>query len=207
MFTTDKALTATGIVILAAGSSSRLGKPKQLLTYQGKTLLERVLDCAIQTPFRPIVVVLGAYAEEISALRLPEGISIVVNDQWQHGMGTSISVGLSAVLNQQPDMAQVIFSVADQVFITAEVFMALFDRKQQTGKNIIASTYAQAKGVPVLFDKKYFGELLLLAGEQGAKTVLKQHADDTDTILFESGHVDVDTEQDYLKLISSGKSS
>jgi molybdenum cofactor cytidylyltransferase len=191
----------TGIVILAAGNSSRMGQAKQLLTYQGLTLLERVVDAAMQSCFRPVVLVLGAYAEEISELRLPDGIIRTINPNWQEGMASSICTGMATILDQQPQIDNVIIAVADQVFITAEVFAALLKKKQQTGKNIIASSYAKTRGTPVMFDRKYFDLLMSLKGKEGAKIILKQHAGDIEAVAFELGHIDIDTKKDYSDLL------
>lgn len=192
---------STGIIILAAGNSSRMGKPKQLLVYLGKTLLQGVMETALNTPFRPVTVVLGAFAEQILKLTFPEGITFLINENWQRGMSSSISAGLRSILDREPDIENVIIAVADQVFITAAVFGALVEKREQTGKNIIASAYGETKGTPVLFSKKYFNHLLALEGDQGAKMMLKQYPEDLGMIQFERGDVDVDREEDYLRLI------
>ncbi len=191
----------TGIVILAAGGSGRLGKPKQLLTYQDKTFLEIVSDAALETGFKPVVVVLGAYADDILKQQKQPGITYIVNDSWQDGMSSSISAGISAILGKQKDLENIIIAVADQVFITSKVFESLVEKQAKTGKNIIASSYAQTVGTPALFNKKYFDQLISLNGDTGAKNILMQHPDDTETITFEEGNIDIDTETDYNNLI------
>lgn len=165
---------ATGIIILAAGNSSRMGKPKQFLNYQGKTLLETVSDQAVQTSYRPIIVVLGAYAEDILKKHQNQQISYVVNNNWESGMSSSIYAGLSAILDQHRDIENVIIAVADQVFISSIIFEQLLAQHKLTHKNIVASKYAHTIGTPVLFHKNYFPELLALNGNDGAKTMLKK---------------------------------
>ncbi|WP_216848994.1 NTP transferase domain-containing protein [Pedobacter sp. L105] len=192
---------ATGIIILAAGNSSRMGQPKQFLNYQGKTLLEIVSNEALKTPFRPVMVVLGAYAEEILKKHHNPTISYIFNENWHLGMSSSIATGLSAMLDQHKDIENVILSVADQVFISNGIFEKLLLEHELTGKNIIACNYAQTIGTPVLFHKNYFPELLLLSGNEGAKSMLKKHKEDTAVIEFELGHIDIDTETDYHHLI------
>ena len=191
----------TGIVILAAGNSARMGKPKQLLSYKGKTLLNIVCEQALQTAYKPIVVVLGAYEDEILEQYRHPDIHYVTNTNWQAGMSSSIHTGISAIMDQQPEIENIIISVADQVFITAEIFKMLSVQQELTGKNIVACSYAQTIGTPVLFHKNHFEELLSLHGDEGAKRMLKKHKEDTALIEFELGHIDIDTEADYHLLI------
>lgn len=192
---------ATGIIILAAGNSSRLGRPKQFLNFQGKTLLEIVSDQALQTPFRPVMIVLGAYAPEILKKHHHPDINYMTNEHWQTGMSSSIVTGLSAMLDQQKDIENVILSVADQAFISSTIFEKLLAQHQLTGKNIVACNYAQTIGTPVLFHQNYFRDLLSLSGNEGAKSILKKYKEDTTAIQFELGHIDIDTETDYHHLI------
>ncbi|MBC7567999.1 MAG: nucleotidyltransferase family protein, partial [Pedobacter sp.] len=152
-----------GIIILAAGNSSRLGKPKQLLTYQGKTLLKHVTDESLEASDGAIVVVLGAYAE-IAVEATNDRLFRVVNERWQSGMSSSLAMGLLELLTQHKDLENAIVTVADQPYVTADLLKALIIKQQQTGKGIIASSYAQTIGVPVLFNKKYFDLLLSLKG-------------------------------------------
>ncbi|MBB2148040.1 nucleotidyltransferase family protein [Pedobacter gandavensis] len=190
----------TGIIILAAGNSSRLGKPKQLLHYQGESLLEIVSKAAIQSSCNPIIIVLGAYAKEISAAHRLNGPTYVVNYNWEKGMSSSIAVGMSAALAHTKDLDQVIISVSDQPFISSEIIENLIKRQQESRKGIVSCSYAQTSGTPVLFRKKYFPQLLSLHGNQGAKQLLKQYPEDSSSLVFELGYIDIDTESDYNNL-------
>jgi molybdenum cofactor cytidylyltransferase len=192
----------TGIIILAAGNSSRMGKPKQLLNYKGKTLLQTVIDEALKTDCKPIVVVLGANAEEIAARHQNDQIQFVINESWGNGMASSIAAGLSSVIDNNIEIENIIITVSDQVFIKMSNFNHLIEKHNETGKNMIASSYAGTMGTPVFFEKRYFDALLSLKGTEGAKKLLKQYPQDVETVVFEGGEIDIDTETDYNNLIS-----
>ncbi|MBO9672250.1 MAG: nucleotidyltransferase family protein [Sphingobacteriaceae bacterium] len=192
----------TGIIILAAGSSSRLGRPKQLLDYKGKTLLQTVINEALETNCKPVIVVLGANAKEIASQHPHNQISIVINESWENGMASSIVAGLSTMIKTNSEIDSIIIAVADQAFIKMSNFNNLIEKHKETGKNIIASAYDETIGTPVLFKKDYFEALLALKGAEGAKKILKQYPQDLETVVFERGGTDIDTETDYNNLIS-----
>ena len=141
----------TGIIILAAGSSSRLGRPKQLLDYKGKTLLQTVINEALETHCKPIIVVLGANAKEIARQHQHDQVNFVINESWGNGMASSIVAGLSTMIKNNSEIESIIIAVADQAFIKMSNFNNLIEKQKETGKNIIASTYAETIGTPVLF--------------------------------------------------------
>lgn len=194
---------STAIVILAAGNSSRMGKPKQLLKFNGHTLLGLVITESLKTKFRPVVVVLGAYATEIKQASANPEVVYAVNENWENGMSSSISLGLKVALENNPKIENVILTVADQAYISSEIFEELQSKQEQSQKNIVASVYSQTTGTPALFNKKYFNELLALNGGNGAKSLIKQHVDNSATIPFELGNIDIDTETDYNNLINN----
>jgi len=192
----------TGIIILAAGSSSRLGRPKQLLDYKGKTLLQTVINEALETSCRPVITVLGANAKEIASQHQHDQVNFVINESWENGMASSIVAGLSAMIKNNSEIESIIIAVADQAFIKMSNFNNLIEKQKETGKNIIASAYAETIGTPVLFKKRYFEALLSFKGTEGAKNILKQYPYDLETVVFEHGEIDIDTETDYKNLIS-----
>jgi len=193
----------TAIVILAAGNSSRMGKPKQLLKFNGQTLLDLVINETLKTNFRPVIVVLGAYEEEIKKTQSHAGAIYVVNKDWEDGMSSSISSGLNSALKIDSEIENVIITVADQAYISSQIFEDLVRKHHQVNKNIIASAYLDTAGTPALFNKKYFKELMTLKGTDGAKKIIKRNIDDATTIPFELGRVDIDTQQDYKDLINN----
>jgi molybdenum cofactor cytidylyltransferase len=190
----------TGLIILAAGESSRLGKPKQNLVYRGKTLLQHAIAAGICSACTPVIVVLGAYADEI----LPEieghAITIVNNPDWQHGMSTSIKSGI-AELQKTDGIDSAIIMLSDQPFADEALLTQLISQHQRSKKGIIACEYNNTLGVPVLFQQKYFAALLKLNGHDGAKKILGLYADDVGSVPFPKGAVDIDTVEDYEGLV------
>jgi molybdenum cofactor cytidylyltransferase len=187
----------TGMLILAAGSSSRLGRPKQLLPYQGKTLLQHITDEAIKADLASIILITGAHAEQVSAPIHQKEIKIIYNDQWQQGMASGIVAGLSNLVQLKVDIESIIIAVCDQPFLTAELLQELVKMKTDSGKGIVACSYSNTIGTPVLFDHHYFDALMQLKGDEGAKKLVKHNANDLATIPFPKGDMDIDTEEDY----------
>lgn len=185
----------TGIIILAAGSASRMGQPKQLLRYRGSSFIRRICVEALDVVSK-VVVVLGAYHELIVPEIANLGVCVVVNEEWETGMAGSVTTGLKTM----EDVEQVILAVADQPFVDASLFTSLIGQQVVSGKGIVACTYSGVMGTPVLFDQQYFPALLALRGEEGAKRLLRQYAADVDTVSFEAGAIDIDTKEDFEQL-------
>ena len=195
----------TGIVILAAGNSSRFGSIKELLHFNNKTLIEHIINEAIDANLNPAIVVTGANANEISNTIPQQKIQIVFNEQWQQGMASGIVAGLSKLLSLNKNIRAVIIAVCDQPFVTSQVFHQLIGKQTQTEKNIVACAYADTIGTPALFTQKYCDNLLSLSGDEGAKKILKAHDDDVATIEFPQGNIDIDTQKDYEDLLDRQK--
>lgn len=194
----------TAIIILAAGNSSRLGKPKQLLPYRQKTLIEHIVAEALQTA-APVTVVTGAAAKEVTACLKSKDVVLLYNPDWPSGMASGIAVGLANALSLNDQLRNIILTVCDQPFVTTELFKQLLNAQHQTGKGIIACRYADTVGTPVLFDAKYFERLKELSGQEGAKRLLNTYSDDVATVPFTDGRIDIDTEEDYQKLLNKGR--
>ena len=190
-----------GALILGAGNSSRLGQPKQLLRYQGKTLIRHVGEEAIAAVEAPVMVVTGANADlVVEALReLP--IEVVENDHWEEGMGSSIGIGVSELLLLHPQLSYMIVMVCDQPFVSAKLLTQLINHQKVTGKGIIASTYENTIGTPVLFGQQYFPQLKALDGQEGMNSVLRQSTGDMAIVSFPLGALDIDTAEDYQQLL------
>jgi len=190
----------TGIIILAAGSSSRLGTAKQLLPYAGTTLLQHCLQTAIASSANPIVVVLGAHANAIQENIKNTTAHVMINEEWQEGMASSIRCGIQALSKINPNVEGVILVVCDQPFVSTSLLNNLMITHQNTRKPIVACSYENTFGPPVFFHKSIFPELLLLKGDKGAKNIVKQHAGEMEAILFPEGNIDIDTADDYQRL-------
>ena len=197
--------TNIGVILLAGGNSSRLGRPKQLLTLEGETLLQHSLQVASASQAHPIVLVLGAQADIIKNDVDKLNLHIVQNNDWEEGMASSIRAGIKALTRIEPDAEGSILMVCDQPYVTSSLLNKLISVHQRTGKPIIASMYENTFGPPVLFHHSVFDELIQLKGDVGAKSILQKHADDVEVIPFPEGTYDVDTEADYERIKSIGK--
>jgi molybdenum cofactor cytidylyltransferase len=195
--------TNTAIIILAAGSSSRLGRPKQLLSYQHKSLLDNTIEEAKKATDGAVLVILGGNHALIEKNITRSAISIVYNPDWEEGMSSSIRLGLAVLKNENAELKNVILTVCDQPFITAEVFGGLIQEAEASGKGIVASSYGGTLGTPVWFDQLYFNELSLLKGTEGAKKVVKKFAAQVASVTFEKGEIDIDTPEDYNRLLNT----
>ena len=194
-------LDNTAIIILAAGNSTRFGSIKQLLHFNGKTLLQHTIDEAVDAGAEPVLVITGDNADRISDSIEKNKVEIVFNKDWKKGMASGIVAGVSRTITLNSDIDKIIIAVCDQPFITSELFKQLFRTQSKSEKGIVACAYADTIGTPVLFTQKYFEHLLNLQGDEGAKKLLKIYNQDVATVDFPKGYIDIDTEADYQQLL------
>jgi molybdenum cofactor cytidylyltransferase len=189
-----------GAVILAAGASTRMGRPKQLLQFCGQTLVRRGASVAVEAGCRPVVVVTGAHAvatrDALSGLDVQEA----ENQQWPSGISSSIRVGVEAVVRASPQTAAIILMLCDQPFVTQELIARIVAAHRETGRSIIASRYGGSYGVPALFGKKYFAQLTALEDALGAKRLIQKQIADVQLVDFPQGEIDIDTPDDLSRL-------
>lgn len=191
-----------GLMLLAAGESSRLGQPKQLLQYQGRSLLRHAAEIATVVGCEPMALVTGALHEEL----LPEiaGLPffVVQNEDWREGLSTSIQAGLDVLEMQTKGvpLAAVIVMLCDQPLLTPEVLRSMIQQFNAAGQPVIATSYAGTRGVPALFSRAVFPALHALQGPAGARDLLRQYAD-LPAVDFPGGAVDVDTSEQYQQLL------
>jgi molybdenum cofactor cytidylyltransferase len=181
-----------------------MGSPKQMLRFRGESLLRRAAVAATAAGCCPVIVVTGAHAElsrgELEGLEVRE----VLNPLWETGMASSIRAGVEGLLAVVPDAVAAVFMLCDQPHVTAEVISGLVEAHRATGSTVVASTYGGSFGVPALFSRALFDELARLEGAAGAKQVIKRHASEDHFSPFPGGEVDVDTPDDFLRLIAQG---
>ena len=177
-----------------------MGSPKQLLRYDGETLIRRAANAAIESRCDRVAVVIGSHADEVIDELKDLPVSIVENLSWQRGMGSSIRAGLEGVLRD--DMCGVAIMLCDQPFVTSEVLNSLIDTHRRTGMPIVASNYGSRLGVPAFFGPELFAELAMLTADEGARRIIQKHPDKVATIQFAAGAIDVDTPRDHARLVT-----
>jgi len=187
-------------VILAAGGSIRFGKPKQLAIFQDEPLVRRIVTAAKDAGCAPVVVVVGASAAEIAPALAELSVSIIEHPNWSNGLGSSIAVGVKHATRITPDLDAAILLACDQPFVNAAMLRQLIQMHRENKKPIVASAYAETLGVPALFDRSCFGDLLQLTGDNGAKGIILARRNDVTPFDFPAAAVDIDTTADYEKL-------
>lgn len=193
--------SAIGTIILAAGASTRLGTPKQLLHYRGQSLLRHTAEVAIASGCHPIIVVLGAQAERLEAEVEQLPVSVVKNNHWAKGMSSSIQTGLAVLQSIHPSVKAVVILLCDQPFVSAALVHQLIEGYHRTGKPIVASEYADAVGVPALFSHVLFPVLMTLPADRGARYVIQNRAQAVIRVPFSLGEIDIDTPDDYERFL------
>ncbi|MDT0552629.1 nucleotidyltransferase family protein [Urechidicola vernalis] len=187
------------ILLLAAGSSSRMGRPKQLLPWRNTTLIEHQINILLALNF-PVTVVLGAYSNEIQEHIKMKPITIFTNRNWKDGMGSSISFGLVEMLKKTPTFDGVCVALVDQPLLTKSFLMKMIDSFNVTGKHIIVSSSKDnIQGPPVLFPSVYFNELIKLKGDFGAKQLIREQANKIKLVFGGDELIDIDTQEEYNK--------
>jgi molybdenum cofactor cytidylyltransferase len=185
-------------IVLAAGCSSRLGRPKQLVSFGPNTLLRHAAETALAAALGPVIVVLGAEEERCREALSGMPVIIVTNADWQAGMGSSIATGMQEV--RESEHRAVTIMLCDQPAITPGMLHSLEENQRATGKWIVASCHdGVTLGPPAIFTAAYFPQLRLLRGNQGAKSLF-QGLSDVGSVPCPEAEFDIDTEEDVLLL-------
>jgi molybdenum cofactor cytidylyltransferase len=181
-----------GAVVLAAGGSSRMGTPKQLLEIDGLPLVARAADAVIRSGASPIVLVLGAEAERVRAAVAGRPLLVVPNPEWGTGIASSIRAGIAALVSAEPGLDAALISTSDQPALSGEVILRLLALHRASGR-IASARYAGRNGAPAIFGRGRFAELMGLAGDEGARRLLNSDAGGVVAAEFPDLEHDIDT--------------
>lgn len=188
-----------GHIILAAGGSRRLGHPKQLVKLNEKTLVELAVRKANELDCDATVMVIGSGAADIIYQLREERIETVINKAWDRGISTSIRSGLQRLIEIIPKLDAVLISLVDQPLISKKHFSDLIKLYQSEQPLLVCTSYADQEGVPAIFGKNLFSDLLNLKGDKGAKSII-QKCQTHKSITCEMASYDIDTEDDINEI-------
>lgn len=181
-------------IVLAAGGSSRLGEPKQLLVIEGETLVHSAVRVAQEGGCELVCVVTGEAHEQVAQAVSDLDPIVVRNRTWTRGIGSSIRLGVQQLAVR--DVSAIILLACDQPALGVDIICAIIARHEETGQAIIASRYAGTLGIPALFDRSCFEELQSLADDRGAKALIEADAARVALIEFPKGALDLDSPAD-----------
>jgi len=194
--------TSLHAIVLAAGASSRFGSPKQLVRIDGQSLLQRALAHTSDLVGAAVSIVLGAHAAEIAETLPPGSASILVNRNWQEGIGSSVRIGVQRL----PGACDgVLIVLADQPLVGSETLRRLITAWRRQPRQIIASHYGSATGVPAIFPRWCFGDLMALRGDQGARIVIRRYSDHVVRLAHPEAAVDIDYPEDLLEITTAAE--
>ncbi|HEY0513082.1 MAG TPA: nucleotidyltransferase family protein [Thermoanaerobaculia bacterium] len=192
------------VLVLAAGASTRMGRPKQILPFQGSTLLRRVVEQALQSSASRVFVVLGAHAAVVAPTLDELPVEIIWNLDWEEGQGASIRTGVRFLMDRAPETGAVLFLLGDQPLVMSSSIERLIAVHRRTGAGLVASEQDGRLGVPALFSSRFFGELARLQGDAGgAHRLLREHEDEAVGLILPDAELDVDTPADYERLMAA----
>jgi CTP:molybdopterin cytidylyltransferase MocA len=193
-------LRQTAIVILAAGGSRRLGRPKQLLSVLGEPLLRRVVRMAVEVDPDHLIVVLGSSAYDCVPVIKDCGVDIVVNPFWESGLAGSIRLGVERA--EEQGASSVLFLLADQPWLNSEVIGRFLERINGQTDAIISARYDGILGAPMMFGSDWFPQLKNLEGDQGARNLVAKEGGRVEVIDWSEGALDLDTPEDLDTLMT-----
>jgi molybdenum cofactor cytidylyltransferase len=186
-----------GAVILAAGASTRMGQPKQLLPRAGRPLLVRAVEAALASPAWPVVVVVGAHGDAIRAALAKLPVLVTENPAWAEGMASSIRAGVTTLGQFSRALDGALIALCDQPAFSADTIAQLVAAQRATGRSIVAAHYAGRHGAPALFLREHFPTLAALTGEEGARTLLNGQPERIASVDLPALALDLDTPADY----------
>ena len=179
-------------LLLAAGGSSRLGRPKQLVEFEGKTLIRRAVEALTEAGCNPVVVVLGGEIDGSRKALESLSVEILENQDWRDGMSSSVRIGISLLRGW--DVDAVLISLCDQPHIGSDDLRKLIDAFSETASSIVAAQYDGILGVPALFSQELFDDLASLTGDSGARDLIRSRG--SFAVPLPEASFDVDTRED-----------
>ena len=187
-------------IVLAAGGSERMGRPKQLLPVAGRPMVHHVTGALVSLGLSQVIVVTGAHAEAVVAVLADLPVEIVANESWAEGMSSSMRAGLRAL---HPDVQAVLLVLADQPALTTDLLQLLVTRYRTTGASIVAPVYRGQRGNPVLFDRALFPELLAVRGDRGGRALIDRYQEQVELVEVDDPAViaDIDSPEDYQGIL------
>ncbi|WP_299534047.1 nucleotidyltransferase family protein [Ulvibacterium sp.] len=189
------------VLILAAGASTRMGTPKQLLPWNGTNLLDNAIKNASEVCPERVVVVLGANADKIKEkCSSSADVRFVFHKNWDLGLGSSIAYGVDFIQNSLPNTKAILILLCDQPLIDSKYLDQKIQTYKNSGKGIVATEYEKGAGVPAIFGKSYFSNLAQLNKDVGAKEIIRKFKNDTLSLNPSGKTLDIDTLEDYQKL-------
>jgi molybdenum cofactor cytidylyltransferase len=190
------------VIVLAAGSSSRLGQPKQLVKLGGRPALHLVVSNAAAVAGHAVTVVIGAHAQELTRLLAHSPASVVVNRHWEEGMASSLRIGLAAV---PASASAVLVILGDQVAVSVDDLKRLINAWNGHDTVIASAVYQGHAGVPAIFPRWSFSELRELRGNRGARMIIERHAQRLVHVQMPNAAIDLDTPEDLAALTEQFK--
>jgi molybdenum cofactor cytidylyltransferase len=178
-----------------------MGKPKQLLPIDGKPMVLCAVEAAVESLADPVVVVVGANAEAITPLLNKEAVHVVTNRTWTEGMGSSIRAAMEALAVLAPDAAGVVIALADQPNMRATHITRLLTAHERTGKSMVSALRRGGMTPPVYFGAEHFAALLSLKGDEGARSLLRNHPEEVALVAMEE-LADMDTPADFAEFVA-----
>ena len=197
--------TQCAAIVLAAGASTRLGQPKQLLQLDGESLLHRTVRIAGEANCVLIYVVLGFEADRMRLEITDLPVKPIINPDWKSGMGSSLRCGVEVLMKETPLPGRVLVLLCDQAKLSAEILSSLIRTSVGVNSLITASSYAGRLGVPAIFNEHLYADLLNVEGDQGARAVILRHTSQTSVVEFPEGAIDIDTPRDLAVLRTISK--
>ena len=188
------------ILIMGAGTSSRMKAIKQLLPWGDSTFIGNALKNAQSSKASSVLTVLGAYADEIKKVTDFSATQTVLNPNWKMGLGNSIAFGTKQLLEQDQDYDGILVMLTDQPFIDEPYLNTLIDTFSNSKNSIVATKYDKRVGVPAIFGKIHFDALQELNSDYGAKEIIKTHLKDVLSISADGKELDIDTKDEYEKV-------